>query len=65
MIKLMETKLFIVFCHLEHFKLLFFYLVDSHFRYCLDEPMMKKHKLIVPSDLFVKVRNLVDAPSSK
>ena len=42
-----------------------FALVDSHFRWCLDEEMLKKHKLIVPSDLFEKVRTTIDGPSSK
>lgn len=36
--------------------------VKSNFKWCLDEDMLRKHNLIVPSDLMPKTRALVDGP---
>lgn len=38
---------------------------DSHFRWCLDEILLKKHKLIIPGDLFAQTRSLLGRPRSK
>ena len=43
----------------------YYFLVASHFRWCLDEEMLRKHRLIVPGDLFAKARSFVDGPGSK
>uniref|UniRef100_H2ZNY1 Deleted in lung and esophageal cancer protein 1 Ig-like domain-containing protein n=1 Tax=Ciona savignyi TaxID=51511 RepID=H2ZNY1_CIOSA len=39
--------------------------VPSHFRWCLEESALKKHKLLVPSELFLNQRQLGDGPRSK